>query len=280
MPSDPLVSIIVPIYNQEKHLRQCLDSVAVQVFPNWECIVVDDGSKEPAFIDHISKKMLGRKGTVIHQENKGLPVARNNGIAASSGKFLLCLDADDYLHPAFLSKTVKVLQEENNVDVVYCWTQYFGQRNDIFKPSNIKLFWLLQRNLISVTSLFKKRMWADIGDFDESMTKGHEDWEFWIRARLAGYRFQCIPVPLFNYRISPGSMVEKVTKQRVETIRYIRHKHAQTYFMPIRSLFKYPDFRTIPKVSLIRFWLTGIFFHYFPPLAQRSIFTIYQKFCD
>ena len=281
MPYSPSVSVIVPVYKQEKYLGQCLESVANQTFQDWECIVVDDGSDNPGLIDDIASSSVGNRGSVVHQSNKGLATARNIGIANASGRFLVCLDADDYLHLEFLEKTTAVLHNSNEPGVTYCWTRHFGARRDLFiPPSNIRLFWLLQRNLISVTSLFKKEMWADLGGFDESMSKGHEDWEFWIRAGLGGYKFQCIPEPLFYYRISPGSMVENATKQRVDTIHYIRNKHAWIYFMPLRSLFNYPDFREIPKPSLIRFWLSGFFFHYVPAIARRSIFSIYRKLCD
>ena len=147
MPYSPSVSVIVPVYKQEKYLGQCLESVANQTFQDWECIVVDDGSGNPDLIDDITGSSVGDRGFVIHQNNRGLATARNIGIATASGHFLLCLDADDYLHSEFLAKTSAVLHNSKRPGVVYCWTRHFGAQRDLFiPPSNIRLFWLLQRN--------------------------------------------------------------------------------------------------------------------------------------
>jgi hypothetical protein len=112
------------------------------------------------------------------------------------------------------------------------------------------------------------------------MKTGHEDWEFWIRASLAGYQFKGVPLPLFYYRILPDSMVVQATKNRADTIHYIRHKHASVYFMPLSRLFSYAAFSGIPEDAIVRFWLTGIFFHYLPPGLRRALFALYQKWCD
>jgi glycosyltransferase involved in cell wall biosynthesis len=281
MPYSPSVSVIVPVYKQEKYLGQCLESVANQTFQDWECIVVDDGSDKPDLIDNIASSSVGDRGSVVHQNNRGLAAARNIGIADASGRFLVCLDADDYLHLEFLEKTTAVLNNNNEPGVVYCWTRHFGARQDMFiPPSNIHLFWLLQRNLIPVTCLFSKEIWENIGGFDKNMHIGHEDWDFWIRVCLAGYKFSCIGEPLFYYRQSPYSMIPKMAKYRVNTIHYIRHKHPQLYFIPLKKLFTCPAFQGVPWLAVIRFWLSGLFFHYMPQKIMRRIFQLYQKFAD
>ena len=119
MPYTPSVSVIVPVYKQEKYLGQCLESVSHQTFQDWECIVVDDGSDNPDLIDDIISNSVGDRGLVIHQNNRGLATARNIGIATASGRFLLCLDADDYLHPEFLAKTSAVLRNSKRPGVWY-----------------------------------------------------------------------------------------------------------------------------------------------------------------
>lgn len=281
MSHSPSVSIIVPVYKQEKYLCQCLESVANQTFRDWECIVVNDGSDDPDLIDDLCHNLLGKQGSVIHQNNRGLAAARNTGIENASGNLLLCLDADDYLHLEFLEKTTAVLHNSNESRVVYCWTQLFGARSDLFiPPSNIHLFWLLQKNLIPVTCLFSMDIWQNLGGFDNNMHKGHEDWDFWIRVCLAGYRFSCIREPLFYYRQSPYSMIPKMAKYRVDSIHYIRHKHPQLYFMPLKKLFTYPDFQGIPWPAVVRFWLSSLFFHYMPQKIMKRIFQLYQRFAD
>jgi glycosyltransferase involved in cell wall biosynthesis len=91
----PIISIIVPVYNVEAYLRQCLDSVLVQTFTDYECILIDDGSPDncPAICDEYTAK--DRRFRVIHKENGGLSDARNVGIQAATGEYIVLLDSDD-----------------------------------------------------------------------------------------------------------------------------------------------------------------------------------------
>jgi glycosyltransferase involved in cell wall biosynthesis len=278
MPDSPAVSIVVPVYRQEKYLGQCLDSVASQSFHDWECVVVDDGSDEPDIIDCLVRRSVGNRGSVIHQKNSGLATARNNGIESASGRYVLCLDADDCLHPKFLEKASALLEKTSQPGVVYCRTRYFGDRQDlVVPPTAIHLFWLLQRNLIPVTCLFSKEIWHSVGGFDNDMRTGHEDWDFWIRVCLAGYRFRYLDDALFFYRQSSSSMIPTMSRYRVFTVRYIRHKYPQIYFMPLKSLFRFPAFQGIPGRAIVRFWLSSLFFHYMPSTMMWGVFRVYQK---
>ncbi|MCX8043071.1 MAG: glycosyltransferase family 2 protein, partial [Desulfobacterota bacterium] len=200
----PLVSIIVPVYRQEQYLPQCLESIARQTFSNWECIIVNDGSPDPARIVEIAQYILNDNVVILHQENRGVCSARNTGIEHARGDYFVCLDADDYLHPDFLAYTVPVL-DTAHADIVFVWAQYIGIRHDQLQPNDVHLFWLLQRNLITITTLCKRSVWQSVGGFDQCMESGYEDWEFWIRAALAGYRFHGVSMPLVYYRIKPAS---------------------------------------------------------------------------
>ncbi|GHT96107.1 hypothetical protein FACS1894141_5880 [Spirochaetia bacterium] len=93
----PLISIIVPIYNVEKYLRCCLDSVLAQTFTDYECILVDDGSPDncPAICDEYAVK--DKRFKVTHKENGGLSDARNAGIQTAVGEYIVLLDSDDFL---------------------------------------------------------------------------------------------------------------------------------------------------------------------------------------
>lgn len=93
----PSVSIAVPVYNAEKYLRQCLDSVLSQSFSDWECILVDDGSSDGSA--HICDEYANKDARfrVFHKENAGVSSARNFGIEVASGEYLIFLDSDDFL---------------------------------------------------------------------------------------------------------------------------------------------------------------------------------------
>ena len=94
-----LISIIIPVYNAEKYLNRCLDSVLAQTFTNWECLLIDDGSKDLSgkiCDEYVSKDSRFR---VFHKENGGVSVARNLGIRESLGEWIYFCDSDDYVYP-------------------------------------------------------------------------------------------------------------------------------------------------------------------------------------
>lgn len=95
--NQPLISIIIPVYNVEKYVEKCLNSIINQSFKDWEMIIVNDGSKDSSL--EICNKICKNDGRifVISQANKGLPGARNTGIKKASGKYLYFIDSDDYL---------------------------------------------------------------------------------------------------------------------------------------------------------------------------------------
>lgn len=95
--NQPLVSIIIPVYNSEKYLRQCLDSVIAQTYTNWECILVDDGSKDESGQICDEYAALDKRFRVIHKENGGVSSARNIGIDEAKGKWIYFSDSDDTL---------------------------------------------------------------------------------------------------------------------------------------------------------------------------------------
>ncbi len=95
----PEISIIVPIYNMEKYLRECLDSIQTQTFSDWECILVDDGSKDssPTICDEFTAR--DHRFKVIHKKNGGLSSARNAALKVALGQYIGFVDADDWIEP-------------------------------------------------------------------------------------------------------------------------------------------------------------------------------------
>ena len=115
----PEISIIVPVYKGVRFLRAALESVRAQTFADWECVCVDDGSRDGsgALVEEIAKSDVRIR--VIHQENAGTSVARNTALAVARGKFIAFLDEDDLYHPRFL-ETLHAAAEGTGADVVGC----------------------------------------------------------------------------------------------------------------------------------------------------------------
>ena len=107
MTDQPLVSIIVPVYNVEPYLRQCLDSILSQTYTNWEAILVDDGSKDKSGSICNEYANKDSRVRVVHKENGGVSSARNKGIEEANGKWLYFCDADDTLVPQALDILLK-----------------------------------------------------------------------------------------------------------------------------------------------------------------------------
>lgn len=113
----PEISIIIAVYNTEKYLKQCVDSILNQTFKNFELILVDDGStdKSPEICDEYSTK--DKRVKVVHQKNSGQTVARQNGFKKSSGKYCLVFDSDDWLEMDALSEMHQAMVD-NKADMV------------------------------------------------------------------------------------------------------------------------------------------------------------------
>lgn len=113
---NPLISIIVPVYNGQKYLSECINSILNQDYKNIEVIIVNDGSKDdsPKIIDEYAKK--DKRVKAIHQENGGVSSARNNGIDNANGEYITFIDADDYVESDYIKYLCNLIVD-NNADV-------------------------------------------------------------------------------------------------------------------------------------------------------------------
>ena len=131
----PIVSVIMPVYNNEKYLEQCLDSIVNQSLTDIEIICVDDGSEDSSA--EILKRYAEKDSRIriIYQENAGAGAARNNGLRHAQGKYLSFLDSDDFFENDMLEKAVKKIEEDAADFVVFRCNQYL---NDCDKFKNVR----------------------------------------------------------------------------------------------------------------------------------------------
>lgn len=172
---------------------------------------------------------------IDHQTNLGLPATRNTAIAASSGKYILPLDADDTIESTIIEKTTKVLEEMADVGFVSVGTHYFGDIDTIHIPPTFDFHTLLYHNIVTGTSLFRKSAWEQVGGYNESLIHGYEDWEFWISLAKHGWQGHLVEEALFNYRKHGKSMLGDAIKKHAYIISQIIEIHPELYY-PTSSL--------------------------------------------
>ena len=114
--NNPLVSVIVPCYKKVHFLPKTLNSILNQTYNNWECIIVDNGSPDNTVEVANFFASRDRRFKILSQENQGLAMARNNGIAASRGYFILPLDSDDMIESTYLEKAVDYFKKRPDYD--------------------------------------------------------------------------------------------------------------------------------------------------------------------
>lgn len=226
---NPLVSIIIPCYNNWEHIEMAVNSAIAQDYPNFEIIVIDDGSDEKT--KGILRSIEPKVSLLITQKNKGASIARNLGISQSSGKYILPLDGDDYIDRTYCRKAVEIFENNIEAKIVTCYVRRFGENIEEFivEYPDSKLQNFLKYNHAIGNSLFKKADWESVGGYDIKMTKGYEDWEFFIRILAKGGWSICIPEQLFHYRLRENSKTARANENKYELLKYIYLKHKELY---------------------------------------------------
>ena len=226
------VSVIVPCYQQGAYLSETLDSVLSQTYDNWECIIVNDGStdntKEVAELycqkDH--------RFHYIEQPNQGPSIARNNGIHASHGEFILPLDADDLIAPNYISLAMERFSSHPETQIVYCKARFFGaidQEWVLPKYDYESFIWL---NSIFCTAFFRRADFDRTEGYNPNMVYGFEDWDLWLSMLDKNSTVYQIDETLFFYRQKEKSRsTDSHEKMRpLYTLVYDNHKDVYAPF--------------------------------------------------
>lgn len=219
--TQPLVSIIIPCYNQAPYVAEAILTAYRQLYEPIEIIVVNDGSTDNS-LDKIKPYLS--KITLIDQTNQGVSAARNHGLDIAQGKYSLFLDADDTLTNDYVSLMVQAAEQLTN-PVISAPVQYFGLSRQLWRPSLPMLPDFLQTNCTSVTSLCLTEQARQVR-FDESMRGGYEDWDFWIRMWMADANFHIIQEPLrLFYRRTGSTLNVQAMNNHSELVKQLQEKY-------------------------------------------------------
>lgn len=215
----PLVSIIIPCYNQEQYLPQAIDSVLQQTVQDFEIIVVDDGSPGDV-LKALEPYANDPRIRLVRQENKGLPAARNSGIRLARANYILPLDADDYIAPTFLEKTLALMRKNEGIIYTDAILVFPDGKQDKLCLKDFDFALLLKGGIMLASSLYPKKMWRQAGGYPEDMKLGWEDYAFWVAACSLGWKGYHLSEPLFYYRQREHSMRLEAKEQAPQ----IRHQ--------------------------------------------------------
>ena len=236
MLQDPLISVVIPCFNDGAYLPETISKLKEQTYTNFEIIVVNDGSTDKATLDVLNE--LSSKGVlVLHKANGRMSSARNHGVQYAKGSIIAALDADDYFDPSFFEKAVKILNQKEEVAVVTSHIQLFGDFNKVAKPRGGNAFNFLFSSECPACAIVRKSCWDEVGGYDEAMTLGYEDWEFYIRITQKGWYVEVIQEKLLYYRQTAESTLKNDTvPRRQEIINYIIEKHKDWYIENLKKL--------------------------------------------
>lgn len=226
----PLVSVIIPCYNQGLYIEETLKSVFCQTFQNIEIIVIDDGSNDLLTKDKLSKVSADSRIKYLSIVNKGVSAARNFAIKISQGDYIFPLDADDLISETYIEKAVSILENDESIDLVYSRAIYFGERFGEIDLGDYDLRSMLCKNQIFNSVLLRKEKIIAIDGYDENFKLGWEDWDFYLRYITDTSQVYKINEILFKYRIKNESRNESLISERLNLVeRQLYHKHINLY---------------------------------------------------
>nr|WP_319999850.1 glycosyltransferase family A protein [uncultured Draconibacterium sp.] len=253
MPKTPLISIIIPCFNEGRFINECLNSIHQQSYPNYEIIVVNDGSTD-TFTNKVIHAINHPRIKVIETQNQGVSAARNTAIKNSSGKYILPLDADDKIGTNFIEQSIQVLESNKTIKVVSCTVALFGKKRGIIDYGKFSFEKLLAKNLLVVSSIFRRTDFDKTKGFNPNMKEGFEDWDFWISLLKTGGKVHKLTTVGFYYRIKTKSRNSTLTTSSFKKLRrqiYENHKESYSkYFVDPMLCFEYELIKNSKEYSL------------------------------
>jgi glycosyltransferase involved in cell wall biosynthesis len=237
---EPDVSVVIPVYNLHQYLPEAIASIRSQSVPVREIVIVDDGSTDEATISAIDA--LGREGcVVVRQANKGLSGARNAGLNAAKGRYVLPLDADDLIDPRFVEGCLEALARDPGLSYVTTLLATFTETprdlDGVYVPIGQAIDMLPVYNVAGCcTGIFDRAALLAVGGYCPDLP-AYEDWDLYCALTEAGRRGVVIPEFWVINRVRRDSMLRRISRRRHEYLRArIMQRHPALMRSPDRTL--------------------------------------------
>lgn len=238
----PTVTVVIPCFNHGQFVAHAVDSALRQLGAAVQVVVVNDGSTDDTTARACDAAATDPRVHVIHQENAGLPAARNTGAKLASkygSEFLVFLDADDWIEPSFVQELAKAIRADTAAEVshAYCQERLVEMGRGIWQVPAWDPKLLLVTNLHPVTALVRRKHFEAVGGFDETLRSGYEDWDLWLRFSACGWRGVRVREPLFVWRRhSHNTMVMNAVQRHGELMTALIDRHRGLYAENARAI--------------------------------------------
>jgi len=255
-----LISIVVPVYQVEQYIENCMESICFQTYSNIEVVLVNDGTKDKSIF--LAERILKKSNIsymVIDQDNKGLAAARNTGIKNSRGEWVICIDPDDIIHREFL----KILYESSvkynvdiaiggfqNVNIKELFKEADTMRESllIYKRKMMQGFLTRQIKIIAPAILVEKKHIIANNLYYNEKIGFSEDQEYIWRLLLSSEKYVYNRTPIYNYLRRQNSIMTSSTIEKILTGYY--------GFVEFTSKLRNSEYSDITKFILPR-WILG-----------------------
>lgn len=257
----PSVSVVVPCYNRGRYLGEAIDSVLAQSWPDFEVIIVDDGSTDNTA--EVSRSYCDQRIHYVYQENRGLANARNVGIRLARGKYLTFLDADDTFLPVKLQIQIAYLDHHPEVGLLVGGFLRIDARGKVLYESRPPLRVIPSEDVLVASrfpvhaSLVRKTWVERVGYFDEQLSAA-EEWDFHCRLAILGCPMHATQDLVCVYRLLPGAMSMDPERQTSAMLRVAEKTFANGSLPPSLAELKAKAFGYTHLKGAVRHFGAGL----------------------
>ncbi|HEY7347989.1 MAG TPA: glycosyltransferase [Ktedonobacterales bacterium] len=206
----PLVSIVLPVYNGARYLKESIQSCLDQTYLRWELLIVDDASTDQtsAIIAEFTAKD-DRVRYIRHETNKRLPAALNTGFAHAQGEYLTWTSDDNRYHPQALEEMVEILASNKYVDFVYTDYDEISETGQLMQSIIAEPpMQLIEKHTGLACFLYRRSLYEQIGSYSEDLFLA-EDYDYWLRILASGFHMYPLHKSLYWYRRHPDSLTDE-----------------------------------------------------------------------
>ncbi len=279
----PEISVILPVHNGEKYLKEAVESILGQTFTDFELIIIDDGSTDST-ADIVKSFDDERIVYLKNETNVGISDTMNRGIAVSKGRYIARMDADDISLPTRFEKQINYMKQNSDISVLGCAIEIFGEEIEGYvrrfscNNDDIRIDLIFSTPFAHPTLMFDRCVF-EYDRYDSSFN-GLEDYELWLRFAQK-YKMSVMPEVLFKYRKHIGQVTKNYSKDYIEKLKILKIKQAESFginFTPqeFSAYFDYclgEEIKDTKQICSLATFLSGIAeSEYIENTVQKKVF--------